>query len=69
MKAKHSVKIDGKFYKAGEEISPANTFNYSKTEINRMPVAELKKLGEELGILGFENMTGTELKKEIISKL
>lgn len=69
MKATHSIKIDGKLYKAGEEISSANTFNYSKTEINRMPVAELKKLGEELGILGFEVMTGTELKKEIISKL
>lgn len=69
MKATHSIKIDGKLYKAGEEISPANTFNYSKTEINRMPVAELKKLGEELGILGFEVMTGTELKKEIVSKL
>lgn len=69
MKATHSIKIDGKLYKAGEEISPANTFNYSKTEINRMPVAELKKLGEELGVLGFESMTGAELKKEIISKL
>lgn len=69
MKATHSIKIDGKLYKAGEEISPANTFNYSKTEINRMPVAELKKIGKELGILGFEVMTGTELKKEIISKL
>lgn len=69
MKATHSIKIDGKMYKAGEEISPANTFNYSKTEINRMPVSELKKLGEELGILGFEAMTGSELKKEIISRL
>lgn len=69
MKATHSIKIDGRMYKAGEEISPANTFNYSKTEINRMPVSELKKLGEELGILGFETMTGTELKKEIINRL
>ena len=69
MKATHSIKIDGKMYKAGEEISPVNTFKYSKTEINRMPVAELRKLGEELGILGFEAMTGAELKKEIISRL
>ena len=69
MKATHSIKIDGKLYKAGEEISPANTFNYSKTEINRMPVAELKKLGKELGILGFEEMTGAELKKEITNRL
>lgn len=29
MKAKHSVKIGGKWYRAGEEISPAN--NESKT--------------------------------------
>lgn len=69
MKATHSIKIDGKLYKAGEEISPANTLNYSKTEINRMPVAELRRLGEELGILGFEEMTGAELKKEITNRL
>lgn len=39
---------------------------YSKTQINRMPNAELEKLCKELGL---EVGTGTEMKRAIIAKL
>ena len=45
-----------------EEVKPS----YSKTQINRMPNAELEKLCKELGLsVG----TGTEMKRAIINKL
>ena len=40
--------------------------NYSKTQINRMPNAELEKLCKKLGI---EVGTGTEMKRALIAKL
>lgn len=40
---------------------------YTKTDINRMPVAELKELALANGVDGAEDMSGAELKKEIIS--
>lgn len=39
---------------------------YSKTEINRMSTADLKKLAKENGI--DESMSGAEIKKELIKK-
>ena len=79
MVAKHSVKVNGVWYRAGEEIAPAKTEEktkddfsqhmnpteieeestedrnarkivYTKTEINRMSTADLKKLAKENGI-------------------
>ena len=48
--------------KEAEEVKPS----YSKTQINRMPNAELEKLCKELGLpIG----TGTEMKRAIINKL
>ena len=41
----------------------------TKTEINRMPISELKELALANGIENTEDMTGTELKKVLISKL
>ena len=41
---------------------------YSKTEINRMSTAELKKLSKEQGIDNAEEMTGADLKKVLIEK-
>lgn len=72
MIAKHTIKINGKWYKAGEEISLANTIvhdpvSYSKTEINRMPIAELRRLAERKGISDFDKKTGAELKKNLIN--
>ena len=40
--------------------------NYSKTQINRLPNAELEKLCKKLGL---EVGTGTEMKRALIAKL
>lgn len=74
MVLKHSIKINGKWYKAGEEITSANIVSnkkescYSKSEINRMPVAELRILAKKEEIEGFGEKTGAELKKLLIQK-
>ena len=41
---------------------------YTKTEINRMPIAELKRIANELGVEGADDMSGAELKKVLIEK-
>ena len=43
-----------------EEVS------YTKTEINRMSTAELKRLAQSVGIAEAETLTGGELKKRLI---
>lgn len=49
-----------------EEVKEEAKPTYSKTQINRMPNAELEKLCKELGLsVG----TGTEMKRAIINKL
>ena len=47
---------------------PEKTFeaSYTKTDINRMPLAELKEVSASIGIVGAEEMTGAELKKALI---
>lgn len=42
---------------------------YTKTEINRMSTADLRKLAKDKEISGAEEMTGAELKKVLIEKL
>lgn len=75
MVAKHSVKVNGVWYKAGEEIPSAETIKktveveeekYTKTDINRMAIAELKELAGKQGIDGAGEMTGADLKKSLI---
>lgn len=74
MIAQNTMKINGKWYKAGEEISIAKLQEevkqnqYTKTEINRMSTAELQGLALENDIDGAEQMTGAELKKVLIEK-
>ena len=74
MIAQNSMKMNGKWYKAGEEISlakpqaEAKQNQYTKTEINRMSTAELQTLALENGIDGSNEMTGAELKKVLIDK-
>ena len=41
---------------------------YTKTEINRMPITDLKELAKEKGIENAEELTGAELKKILIEK-
>ena len=72
MIAQNTMKMNGKWYKAGEEISLAETQagakqnQYTKTEINRMSTAELQVLALENGIDGADGMTGADLKKVLI---
>lgn len=72
MTAQYTVKFNGKWYKAGEEIEEAQTvsssFNYTKTEINRMSTADLQALAKEQGIGGAELLSGAELKKLLIER-
>ncbi len=74
MIAQNTMKMNGKWYKAGEEISLAKPQEevkqnqYTKTEINRMSTAELQTLALENGIDGSNEMTGAELKKVLIEK-
>lgn len=50
-----------------KEAAELDSFNkYTKTEINRLNVAELEKVCDKLGL---EKSTGTEMKKAIIKKL
>ena len=74
MIAQNTMKMNGKWYKAGEEISLAKPQEevkqnqYTKTEINRMSTAELQTLALENDIDGADEMTGAELKKVLIEK-
>lgn len=76
MIATYSVKVNGKWYKAGEEISPAfleenneiEKSNYTKTEINRMSTGDLRILATEQGIENAEEISGADLKKMLIEK-
>ena len=74
MIAQNTMKMNGKWYKAGEEISlakpqeEAKQNQYTKTEINRMSTAELQELALENDIDGAEQMTGAELKKVLIER-
>ena len=74
MIAQNTMKMNGKWYKAGEEISLAKPQEevkqnqYTKTEINRMATAELQELALENNVDGADEMTGAELKKVLIEK-
>lgn len=78
MVATHSVKHNGVWYKVGQEIpedkpqkssDPANPTTYTKTDINRMSIDDLKALGTEQGIENAEELKGDDLKKLLIEKL
>ena len=71
------VNRDGIWYPAGAEVPAGISENteksskteFTKTEINRMPTSELKKLAEEQGIEEVESKNGSELKRILIEKL
>ena len=85
MKFDHRVKVNGKWYNAGEEIntSPVNAVSKTekenvenqnkttlkRTDIQKMKVEELKELATSLGIEFNDETNGTQLKKEIFIKL
>lgn len=81
MRATHSIKINGKWFKAGEELPVLNEHHterkektldgkksYRKSDISKMPAAELQELAESEGIENATELTGSELKKSIIEK-
>lgn len=59
--------IDNKAIKITEDKN-ASKLVYTKTEINRMPIAELKELAIANGIKVNEDTTGNQLKKLLIEK-
>ena len=75
MIAQNTMKMNGKWYKAGEEISLAKPQEevkqnqYTKTEINRMPVDELRGLAKKQGFSDVEEINGSDLKRMLIEKL
>lgn len=78
MIATHSIKHDGVWYKVGDEVPESNSNSvpsdfmdppeYTKTEINRMSTADLKKLASENGIENAAEINGSDLKKMLIEK-
>lgn len=80
MIATHSIKHDGVWYKVGDEVPESNSNSvpsdfmnppetpYTKTEINRMSTADLKKLASEKGIENAAEINGGDLKKMLIEK-
>lgn len=74
MIADHLMKVNGRWYKAGKEVSespvdkpsPEKT-RYTKTEINKMNVSELRRLAAENGVKDPEGINGTDLKSYLIS--
>ncbi len=79
MIATHFTKVNGKWYRAGQEIpaffnaetpeNEAEENHYTRTDINRMPVDELRKLAVEKGITGAESMNGADIKKALFDVL
>lgn len=79
MIATHFTKVNGKWYRAGQEIpdffnaetpeNEAEENHYTRTDINRMPVDDLRKLAGKKGITGAESMTGVDIKKALIDAL
>jgi hypothetical protein len=73
MVAEYTVKRNGKWYKAGDEIpniapGEKSSSGYTKTEINRMSTADLQSLAAEHGIEGAEEISGAELKRILIEQ-
>lgn len=68
---------NGKWYKSGENVpddsknalESGEKTNYTKTDIHRMPVEELRELATEQGIDGAENLNGSDIKKLLIEKM
>lgn len=84
MIAEYGIKYNGVWYQVGDEIaeevdkntsSDTSDFmtpqekNFTKKEIKRMPVGNLRELASEYGIEDAEEKTGEELKDCLISVL
>lgn len=72
------VNKDGVWYPSGTEVPEGvlpsaedveTKRKYTKTEVNRMPVSDLKNIASTMNIESFESMSGAELKKILIKAL
>jgi len=64
-------KVLGKVKEDVIEITDEETVKenqFTKTDINRMPIHELKALASANGVDGWKDMTGAELKRALIEK-
>ncbi len=73
MKYPYIVNKNGIWYPAGAEVPQEINIQekkqekkYTKTEISRMNVAELKELATEIGVENASETSGSELKKILI---
>lgn len=46
-----------------------NSPTYTRTDINRMPVSQLRKMAKNTGVEGADDMSGAELKEYLIAVL
>lgn len=83
MRYDYMVKVNGVYYKAGEDVptgasskpveAPKDDVKggakYTKEAIQKMKVADLRKLAQENGVKDVDESTGTELKEILIEKL
>lgn len=72
MIAEYTMKRNGKWYKAGDEVPEINTpassdFGYTKTDINRMSVSDLRQIVIGTGVENADIMTGAEMKEYLIN--
>ena len=72
MIAEYTMKRNGKWYKAGDEVPEINTPassdpRYTKTDINRMSVSDLRQIVMGTGIENADIMTGAEMKEYLIN--
>lgn len=71
MIAEYTMKRNGKWYKAGDEVpeinAPASSDSrYTKTDINRMSVSDLRQIVRNTGVENADIMTGSEMKEYLI---
>ena len=74
MKYDHMVNMNGVYYMAGEEVPEKGhrknpEKKLTKTDINRMNVAKLRKTASKMGFKNVEKTSGIELKNQLISSL
>lgn len=82
MIATNTIKINGKWYQAGDELPSDRTPSvkpierelpkeekYTKSEIARMNNQNLRKVASDIGIENPEEYTGAELKEMLVEKM
>lgn len=72
MIAEYTMKRNGKWYKAGDEVPESNSLahsdsGYTKTDINRMSVSDLRQIVKNTGVENADFMTGSEMKEYLIN--